>query len=92
MPGKHIEIPCLCVSVVYAHGIIQRKVVAGETASDHCGMGSEDCGHRKLGALYVKESGSCHPLMELGHHLVRRTQVELIETLDNLSGRIAEKS
>ena len=40
--------------------------------------------------FYVQHSRACHPLMELCHYIIVRTHVPFHETLDDLTGSIAE--
>ncbi len=54
-------------------------------------MRREHSCHRHIGRLQVKESRTGHPLMELGHNLVRRLKIIFVETLYDPSGSIAEK-
>ena len=89
--GDHVELAGFLVSVVKVHGVVQGQVVAGDAASDDRGMGSEHCSYRELLVLEVKQSGSGLPLVELRHNLVGGTQVEVPETLNDLTGGVAEQ-
>ena len=89
--GDHVELAGLLVSVVEIHRIVQRQVVAGDAASHNSGVGREHGRDRKLLVLEVKQSGSGLPLVELCHNLVGGTQVEVPETLNDLTGGVAEQ-
>ena len=91
MPCKNIEIPCLCIPVIQIHGIVQRKIVACKAASYDSGMSREHGSYRKPGPLDIEKARPRHPLVELCHYLVRRTEVMLVETFDDPSCGIAEK-
>ena len=91
MSCKHIEIPCLGIPVIQRHGVVQRKVVAGQATSHHRSMSREYRRYRKLRPLYIEESGSGHPFVELSDHLVGRTEVVAVETLYHLSCSISEQ-
>ena len=89
--GDHVELAGLLVSVVKIHRIVQRQVVAGDAASHNSGVGRENGRDRKLLVLQIKQSGSGLPLVELCHNLVGGTQVEVPETLNDLTGGVAEQ-
>ena len=54
-------------------------------------MGRKDRRHRDFTGLQVEQAGRGLPLVELGDHLVGRSQVLLVETLDDPSGDITEQ-
>ena len=91
MPCHHVEVTCLLIRIIACKPVIQRQVIAGDAPSDYGGMCREHSCHRHIGRLQIKESGTGHPLMELGNNPVRRLQVIFIEALYYPSGSIAEK-
>ena len=91
MTRNHIEFTCFCITVIRRHRVIQRQMVAGDASSDNCSVCCKDCGYRELGLLYIKESGTCHPFVELCDNFIRRAEIITIETLYHLSCRISEQ-
>ena len=66
-------------------------VLFGHAAARHRGVGREDRGHVGRVLAQVESAGGGHPLVEVGHHLVRRGAEVLHVGGDDLSGRVAEE-
>ena len=66
----HIEFTGFRSRIITFQSVVQRQVVACYATSEHGCVGREDCGNRKVCALDVEQSGSGHPLVELGYDLV----------------------
>ena len=90
MEGGDIEPPGHPVPVKGRHVVIQMQVVARQAAAHDGGVGGEHGRHRDPGTLDLQQAGARLPLMELGDRLVRRGQVVVVETLDDLPGDITE--
>ena len=91
VPGRHAESGGHLVAVIGLHLVIQGEIVAGDAAAHHGRMGRERRGHGDLAALEVQQARGRLPLVELGDHLVGRTQVLLVETLDDPPGHVTEQ-
>ena len=87
----HVEAARRVVGVIAFHVVVERQVVSGDAAPQHGGMGGEHTSDLRHVHLQVEQAGAGHPLVELRHHAVAGVDVEVGETLNHLSGGVAEE-
>ena len=89
--GHDVELARQFAGVEPSQILVERQPVAGHAAARHRGVGREDRGHVGRVLAQVESAGGGHPLVEVGHHLVRRGAEVLHVGGDDLSGRVAEE-
>ena len=89
--GHDVELARQFAGVEPSQILVERQPVAGHAAARHRGVGREDRRHVGRVLAQVESAGGGHPLVEVGHHLVRRGAEVLHVGGDDLSGRVAEE-
>ena len=88
--GHYAKFACADVGVERAQALVERESVASHRAAEHCGVCGEHGCHLRAGSVEIKHTRTRLPLVELRHNR-RIGQIEILVTLNNLSGRIAEQ-
>ncbi len=91
MLGHDVEAAGQLVGVEFRQVVVERQPVAGDAAAHDRGVGGEHRGHIGRMLAQVESAGRRHPLVEMGHGLLRRAAEAVDVGGDHLSGRIAEE-
>src|SRR5574344_285664 len=89
---NNIKLPCLLICIIQTYRVIQRHIIAGKTSSNNRCMSCKYGSYCKILVLYIKQSGSTHPFMELSYNLMMRLHIKVHKTLNDLTRREPKKS
>ena len=79
------------VGIQTGQAIVERDILAGDATADNRGMRGEDGTDGQVGHLDIQQTGTGHPLVELGDHFLVRLDIIAHKTFDHLAAGIAEE-